>query len=104
MILEYAIPNFAEPVISSYIPFWNRQSLNVITKLSIDLVIIYSATTEKQESTVRNIPKDAVVLDELIRLLRSLIGHVEFGSIELIFHNGKLVQLEKSEKIRFDKP
>ncbi|GHG71196.1 DUF2292 domain-containing protein [Alishewanella longhuensis] len=51
-----------------------------------------------------NIPKDAVVLDELIRLLRSLIGHVEFGSIELIFHNGKLVQLEKSEKIRFDKP
>lgn len=76
----------------------------MITKLSIDLVIIYSATTEKQESTVSNIPKDAVVLDELIRLLRSLIGHVEFGSIELIFHNGKLVQLEKSEKIRFDKP
>lgn len=76
----------------------------MITKLSMDLVIIYSATTEKQESAVSNIPKDPVALDELIRLLRSLIGHVEFGSIELIFHNGKLVQLEKSEKIRFDKP
>lgn len=45
----------------------------------------------------------AEVLPQLLANLEQLVGHIEFGSVELIFHHGKLVQLEKKEKIRLDK-
>ncbi|MCC5827322.1 YezD family protein [Alkalimonas sp.] len=43
-------------------------------------------------------------LADLAKRLELLVGRIEYGSIELIFHHGKLVQLEKNEKIRLDKP
>ncbi len=46
----------------------------------------------------------ADVLNQLLATLEKLVGRVEFGSIELVFHQGKLVQLEKNEKLRLDKP
>ena len=39
---------------------------------------------------------------ELLKYLELLVGRVEFGKVELIFHQGRLVQLEKSEKLRVD--
>lgn len=39
---------------------------------------------------------------ELLKQLDFLVGRVEFGKVELIFHQGRLVQLEKSEKLRVD--
>ncbi|WP_337843460.1 YezD family protein [Rheinheimera sp.] len=44
------------------------------------------------------------LLNQLLDKLERLVGKVEFGSIELVFHQGKLVQLEKNEKLRLDKP
>jgi hypothetical protein len=52
---------------------------------------------------MRDLPKDSAALEELLRLLQQWVGPIEFGSVELIFHHGKLVQLEKKEKVRFDK-
>ncbi len=46
----------------------------------------------------------AELLNQLLDKLEKLMGRVEFGSIELVFHQGKLVQLEKNEKLRLDKP
>lgn len=46
----------------------------------------------------------ADLLNQLLDKLEKLMGRVEFGSIELVFHQGKLVQLEKNEKLRLDKP
>jgi hypothetical protein len=46
----------------------------------------------------------ADLLNQLLDKLEKLVGRVEFGSIELVFHQGKLVQLEKNEKLRLDKP
>lgn len=40
---------------------------------------------------------------ELSALLDSLVGKVNFGTVELTFHQGQLVQLEKREKVRFEK-
>lgn len=31
-----------------------------------------------------------------------LLGRVEFGKVELVFHQGRLVQVEKSEKVRIE--
>lgn len=39
----------------------------------------------------------ADLLNQLLDKLEKLVGRVEFGSIELVFHQGKLVQLEKTK-------
>ena len=43
----------------------------------------------------------ADLLNQLLDKLEKLVGRVEFGSIELVFHQGKLVQLEKNEKYNY---
>ena len=35
--------------------------------------------------------------------IQELASQLAFGSISLIFQNGKLIQLEKNEKIRLDR-
>ncbi|CAM5219847.1 YezD family protein [Alishewanella longhuensis] len=47
--------------------------------------------------------KNTEALAPLLEQIKDLLGHIEYGSVELIFHHGKLVQLEKHEKVRFDK-
>ncbi len=42
-------------------------------------------------------------LPELLTIIEHMFGRIEFGSVELIFHHGKLVQLEKKEKVRLEK-
>jgi hypothetical protein len=56
----------------------------------------------RKEMAAKEISAD--LLNQLLDKLEKLMGRVEFGSIELVFHQGKLVQLEKNEKLRLDKP
>jgi hypothetical protein len=46
----------------------------------------------------------AALTQQLLVVLEQLIGRVEFGSVELVFHQGKLVQVEKHEKLRLERP
>jgi len=39
---------------------------------------------------------------ELQQKIELLLGRVEFGKVELVFHQGRLVQVEKSEKVRIE--
>lgn len=59
--------------------------------------------TRAGESDMSDAVKNAEALQPLLALIEDALGHIEFGSVELIFHHGKLVQLEKHEKVRFDK-
>lgn len=34
--------------------------------------------------------------------VRRQVGSLRFGSVEIVVHNGRVVQIEKSEKIRFE--
>jgi len=43
---------------------------------------------------------DPAQFDQLLVLLRRLVGPLHYGTVELTFHQGKLVQLEKKEKLR----
>jgi hypothetical protein len=43
------------------------------------------------------------LVQELSSLIENLIGKLDFGTVELTFHQGQLVQLEKREKMRFEK-
>ncbi len=44
-------------------------------------------------------PALAKALREIARSVRN----VNFGSIEIVIHNSRIVQIERKEKIRFDK-
>ena len=46
--------------------------------------------------------KQSGSLDTIIkRVLESLVG-LRFGSVELIVHDGQVVQIERNEKLRLD--
>lgn len=47
-------------------------------------------------------PDRQQLVTDLLKQLEQLIGRVEFGKVELVFHQGRLVQLEKTEKLRVD--
>ncbi len=45
-------------------------------------------------------PGMAEVVREIVRAVQS----VEYGSVEVVIQNSKVVQIERKEKFRFDKP
>lgn len=49
-------------------------------------------THQQQQAAIK-------ILQEQLALL---VGPIEFGTIELVFHQGKLVQLSKNEKLRVE--
>jgi hypothetical protein len=42
--------------------------------------------------------------DEVIRRIASAISGVRFGSVEVVIQDSRVVQIERKEKFRFDKP
>jgi hypothetical protein len=44
------------------------------------------------------LPLSPALLQELCQALRS----IRYGTIELVIHNGRVVQLERREKVRFE--
>jgi hypothetical protein len=48
-------------------------------------------------------PDDSLPLPPaLLRELRQALRSIRYGSIELVIHDGRVVQLERREKVRFD--
>lgn len=43
------------------------------------------------------------VTEEQIERIIQSIEDIDYGSIEIVIHNSKIVQIEKKEKIRFQK-
>jgi len=43
-------------------------------------------------------PQSSEVISQIVDILQE----IKFGSIEIIIHEGKVVQIERKEKIRFD--
>ncbi len=38
----------------------------------------------------------------MINQIATIVQGIRFGSVEIIIHDGKVVQIERKEKIRFD--
>ena len=47
---------------------------------------------------------DSNACDEVIRRIASAISGVRFGSVEVVIQDSRVVQIERKEKFRFDKP
>jgi len=45
---------------------------------------------------------DPTEIEQIERILNDL-KKIKFGSVEIVVHNGEIVQIEKKEKIRLDK-
>ena len=56
----------------------------------------YSGDSAKQR-------QDAA-LAEIVREIVRAIHSVQYGSVEVVIQNSKVVQIERKEKFRFDKP
>jgi hypothetical protein len=39
---------------------------------------------------------------EIVDQIASILQGIRFGSIEIVIHDGKVVQIERKEKLRFD--
>ncbi len=46
--------------------------------------------------------KETQVKLEVINQITSILQSIRFGSLEIIIHDGKIVQIERKEKIRFE--
>lgn len=46
-----------------------------------------------------------MIVDEtVISQIKHALETLRFGSLEIVVHDSKIVQIEKNEKVRFDKP
>ncbi|MBR1589714.1 MAG: YezD family protein [Acidaminococcaceae bacterium] len=54
-----------------------------------------------EKSAIQNPVRKPQLSEEMIEQLQELIKTVKFGSISLIIQDGKVVQIDKNEKIRF---
>ena len=39
---------------------------------------------------------------EVVEQIASVLQGIRFGSVEIVIHEGKIVQIERREKLRFD--
>ena len=44
----------------------------------------------------------AQLTTEIVDQIASILQGIRFGSIEIVIHDGKVVQIERKEKLRFD--
>ena len=40
--------------------------------------------------------------EEWVNLIREAVGSLRFGVVQIVVHNAKVVQIEKTEKVRLD--
>jgi hypothetical protein len=39
-----------------------------------------------------------------LQLVQEQVGSLRFGVVQIVVHDGRVVQVERTEKVRFDKP
>ena len=42
--------------------------------------------------------------DSWIEIVRRQVGSLHFGAVQIVVHEGRVVQIERSEKVRLDRP
>ncbi len=61
----------------------------------------------KADSTLtgrREVQREPDPGDEILRRIAIAISGVRFGSVEVVIQDSRVVQIERKEKFRFDKP
>jgi hypothetical protein len=56
------------------------------------------------EPVLNGIPVISSHGEEWLEVVRRQVSALRFGSVEITIHEGRVVQIETSTKVRFDKP
>lgn len=56
------------------------------------------------ESVVPGVPVVSIQGDNWLDVVNHQVEALRFGSVEITIHEGRVVQVETSTKVRFDKP
>ena len=64
------------------------------------------AALKERMSTTDDLPtREAANEDNAwIQAVRSMVSSLRFGVVQIVVHDASVVQIERTEKIRFDKP
>ena len=62
-------------------------------------LIKFNMSTTKIETSL---PSD--VLPEWLELVRRQVGSLRYGAVEIVVHDSRVIQIEKVERVRLDKP
>ena len=46
--------------------------------------------------------EETITLPEWVKLVHECVGSLHFGVVQIVVHNAKVVQIEKTEKLRLD--
>lgn len=64
----------------------------------VEIVAMTSASTDSSEAS-----REKLYADEIGRRVVEAIRGLRFGSVEIVIHEGKIVQFERRERVRVDR-
>lgn len=50
------------------------------------------------------VPVDEIEDADWVQLVKQSVRGLQFGVVQIVVHNAKVVQIEKTEKVRLDQP
>lgn len=56
------------------------------------------------DSNLKGVPVIAIQGDDWLEVVSRQVSSLRFGSVEITIHEGRVVQIETSTKVRFDRP
>jgi hypothetical protein len=86
--------------IESRLKYYNK-SIDIVeikANLASQLAIERMKTTEHLEQ-----PEERRALESWIEAVRTQVKSLRFGMVQIVVHDARVVQIEKTEKIRFEK-
>ncbi len=56
-----------------------------------------------EHGKIQNAARNALLPDAVQSQIVNAVTGIRFGAVEIIIHDGKVVQIERKEKVRFDR-
>lgn len=65
------------------------------------LLLRRQETRQMSSHTANKVPDDSAGVDKVLAEVRQWLDTIQYGAIEIMIHDGRVVQLEKREKKRY---
>ena len=80
---------------------------NKIAQISIDILEIKDNLVEVVSGTMKTIGTNSAVNEQAeswLEIVRRQVGSLDFGVVQIVVHGTRVVQIERTEKIRLEAP
>ena len=76
-----------------------NHQLKKIIQIPIDLVVINRKSEPVMRPTIRNVPSES---PEWLSILAEQVSKTRFGVVQITIHDARVVQIDRTEKVRLD--